>query len=201
MTTGLQETFWLYPKKLTYGAWPTSGEIDFAEFYSQYPTLDVPAIHYTEAASGDPNVTSSHCTINQGAFNTYGVDWQPGLLTIYLNGKVCLTDHPNPAAPVSSPAPFNQPFMIALTQALGSGTDAYKAGYHPTSGHHAHQLGAGLESGGLTSALRVGLSRPPPSGWAMRRRISTTDGAGYSVAPGRQPVATFWGPGPSSAQM
>ncbi|HEY1828763.1 MAG TPA: glycoside hydrolase family 16 protein [Acidimicrobiales bacterium] len=127
VANGLQETFWLYPKTLTYGAWPTSGEIDFAEFYSEYPTLDIPYIHYTEKAS-DPNVTAYDCTINQGAFNTYGVDWQPGTLTIYLNGKVCLTEHPNPAAPLASPAPFNQPFMIALTQALGSGTDAYESG-------------------------------------------------------------------------
>jgi len=103
---GLQETFWLYPQTLTYGAWPHSGETDFAEFYSQYPTLDVPYIHYTEAASGDPNVTAYNCTINQGQFNTYGMDWQPGTLTIYLNGNVCLVDHPNPAAPLASPEPF-----------------------------------------------------------------------------------------------
>jgi beta-glucanase (GH16 family) len=125
---GLQETFWLYPQTLTYGAWPHSGETDFAEFYSQYPTLDVPYIHYTEAASGDPNVTAYNCTINQGQFNTYGMDWQPGTLTIYLNGNVCLVDHPNPAAPLASPEPFNDPFFLALTQALGSGTDAYVPG-------------------------------------------------------------------------
>jgi uncharacterized repeat protein (TIGR02543 family) len=125
---GLQETFWLYPQTLTYGAWPHSGEIDFAEFYSQYPTLDVPYIHYTEAASGDPDVTAYDCTINQGEFNTYGIDWQPGTLTIYLNGNVCLVDHPNPAAPLTSPETFNDPFFLALTQALGSTTDAYVPG-------------------------------------------------------------------------
>jgi uncharacterized repeat protein (TIGR02543 family) len=125
---GLQETFWLYPQTLTYGAWPHSGEIDFAEFYSQYPTLDVPYIHYSEAASGDASVTAYNCTINQGQFNTYGIDWQPGTLTIYLNGNVCLVDHPNPATPLTSPEPFNDPFFLALTQALGSTTDAYVAG-------------------------------------------------------------------------
>ncbi|HEX4162733.1 MAG TPA: family 16 glycosylhydrolase [Acidimicrobiales bacterium] len=128
VANGLQETFWLYPQALTYGAWPNSGEIDFAEFYSQYPNLDVPYIHYSEAASGDPNVTAYNCTINQGKFNTYGVDWEPGTLTIYLNGNVCLVDHPNPAAPLSSSEPFNDPFFLALTAALGSGTDAYVPG-------------------------------------------------------------------------
>ena len=112
---------------MTYGAWPNSGEIDFAEFYSQYPTLDVPYIHYSNSAN-DPNVTAYNCTFNQGQFNTYGVDWQPGTLTIYLNGTACLVDHPNPGAPLTSPEPFNDPFFLALTQALGSGTDAYVPG-------------------------------------------------------------------------
>ena len=44
---GLQETLWLYPQNETlYGPWPDSGEIDYGEFYSEYPNNDVPAIHY-----------------------------------------------------------------------------------------------------------------------------------------------------------
>ena len=43
-TRGVQETLWLYPENETlYGAWPDSGEIDFGEFYSKYPNLDVPS--------------------------------------------------------------------------------------------------------------------------------------------------------------
>ena len=56
--------------------WPASGEIDFAEFYSEYPGLDVPYIHYSQSST-DPNVTSYDCLINQDSFNTYGVDWTP----------------------------------------------------------------------------------------------------------------------------
>jgi beta-glucanase (GH16 family) len=115
---GLQETLWLYPETLTYGAWPDSGEIDFAEFYSQYPTLDVPYIHYAKGAS-DPNVTAYDCTINVGAFNTYEVAWTSSSITIYDNGSVCLVDKP-----IGGPAPFNEPFFIALTQALGIGSNA-----------------------------------------------------------------------------
>jgi beta-glucanase (GH16 family) len=119
---GLQETFWLYPQNMTYGKWPASGEIDFAEFYSQYPNLDVPYIHYTYSSS-DPNVTSYNCDINPGQFNTYGVDWSPTSITVLYNGNVCLTD-----SWLNGPAPFNQPFFIALTQALGlSGSNAVNA--------------------------------------------------------------------------
>jgi len=116
--SGLQETFWLYPQTLTYGKWPNSGEIDFAEFYSQYSGYDIPYIHYAQSSS-DPNVTAHDCTIDQNSFNTYGVDWTPTSITILYNGTTCLVDHPTTGS-----RPFDQPFFIALTQALGIGTNA-----------------------------------------------------------------------------
>jgi beta-glucanase (GH16 family) len=116
---GLQETMWLYPQNLTYGAWPASGEIDFAEFYSEYPGLDVPYIHYSQSST-DPNVTSYDCLINQDSFNTYGVDWTPTSITVLSNGQPCLVDTPSTGS-----EPFDQPFFIALTQALGVGTNAF----------------------------------------------------------------------------
>jgi beta-glucanase (GH16 family) len=114
---GLQETFWLYPQNLTYGAWPASGEIDFAEFYSLYPGYVVPYVHYNYTTS-DPHAYNA-CTINQGQFNTYGLQWTSTTLTTYVNGTPCLTD-----TWLHGPAPFNQPFFIALTQALGVNSDA-----------------------------------------------------------------------------
>ena len=56
-------------------------------------------------------------------FNTYGVDWQPGSIAIYLNGVQCLVDHPDPASPLVSPEPFDQPFFLVLTQAIGFGSN------------------------------------------------------------------------------
>ncbi|HEX4127600.1 MAG TPA: glycoside hydrolase family 16 protein [Acidimicrobiales bacterium] len=119
---GLQETFWLYPQALTYGPWPASGEIDFAEFYSQFPGLDVPYIHYAQSST-DLNATAYDCVINQNAFNTYGVDWTPTSITVLYNGRPCLVD-----TPTTGSEPFNQPFFIALTQALGVGTNAFTPG-------------------------------------------------------------------------
>jgi beta-glucanase (GH16 family) len=119
---GLQETMWLYPQNLTYGAWPASGEIDFAEFYSEFPGLDVPYIHYSQSST-DPNVTSYDCLINQDSFNTYGVDWTPTAITVMYDGQPCLVDHPSTGS-----EPFDQPFFIALTQALGVGTNPFTPG-------------------------------------------------------------------------
>ncbi len=122
--TGLQETLWLYPQNTT-GPWPNSGEIDFAEFYSQYPGLDVPYVHYAGSGS-DPDVTAYDCTIDQNTFNTYGVDWTPTSITILYNGRTCVVDHPTTGS-----APFNEPFFVALTQALGVGTNAFSASSTP----------------------------------------------------------------------
>ena len=123
--SGLQETMWLYPQNLTYGPWPSSGEIDFAEFYSQYPNLDVPYVHYANSSS-DPDATAYDCTLAQNAFNTYEVDWAPGTITILYDGQTCLVDHPTTGS-----APFDEPFFIALTQALGVNTNAFSASSTP----------------------------------------------------------------------
>ncbi|HVW80607.1 MAG TPA: glycoside hydrolase family 16 protein [Mycobacteriales bacterium] len=128
---GLQETFWLWPTDDTkYGAFPGSGEIDFAEFYSQYDNQVIPYIHYDYSASTVNTTTNTNivtndytCIIDPTQFNDYAVDWQPGRITLTYNGNTCLVDNYQPSN-TTSPAPFDQPFFIALTQALGVGGNA-----------------------------------------------------------------------------
>lgn len=123
---GLQESFWLWPADpYKYGAWPGSGEIDIAEVYSQYADRAIPYIHY-DAAAYDPNVTNTSCFISSvAAFHTYAVEWTTSTLKIVYDGQTCLVDTWNPASPLSKPQPFDQPFIVALTQALGIGTNAF----------------------------------------------------------------------------
>jgi beta-glucanase (GH16 family) len=135
---GLQETLWLWPVNDTlYGAWPGSGEVDFSEFYSQYSNLDIPYIHYNysattvNAATHTNTVTAYNCQIALSQYNAYAVVWTPGSFTITINGKTCLIDNYVPNGGLTSPAPFNQPFFIALTQALGIGTNAFNPATTP----------------------------------------------------------------------
>jgi len=126
---GLQETFWLWPTDLLrYGtAWPASGEIDFAEFYSNYGWLVLPIAHYLFDPATISYATSTNifkattCRIKVGDYNTYGLDWEPGTLTTYVNGVVCFTDnYVATNAPDGHPsAPFDGPFFLSLTQAFG----------------------------------------------------------------------------------
>ena len=136
---GLQETLWLYPEDETlYGPWPDSGEIDYGEFYSSYPLADVPDVHYPGSAL-DPNATTPlGCSIagdaTAGRFNTYALSWTPTTITTYFNGIPCTTDTyaPYVASPDAAPEPFNQPFFLAFTAALGmNGTDTFQPGATP----------------------------------------------------------------------
>ncbi|UTI64276.1 glycoside hydrolase family 16 protein [Paraconexibacter antarcticus] len=123
---GLQESFWLWPSNpALYGPWPGSGEIDMAEVYSQYADRAIPYIHYN-AAAFDPNVTNTSCFISDiAAFHSYAVEWTTSTLKVIYDGQTCLVDDWNPASPLVKPQPFDQPFIIALTQALGIGTNAF----------------------------------------------------------------------------
>ena len=134
---GLQETLWLWPDNDTlYGKEPASGEIDFSEFYSQYSSLDIPYVHYdyaatTKNASTSTNIVTADCPLNPAQFNDYALVWEPGTLTISINGATCMTDNYVPDDGVDSPAPFDQGFFIALTQALGITTNAFNPSTTP----------------------------------------------------------------------
>jgi beta-glucanase (GH16 family) len=123
---GLHTALWLWPVDSSrFGTFPASGEIDLAEMYSQYPDRAIPYIHYNAAAT-DPNVTNTSCLIsNLASFHTYTLEWSASTMKISYDGKTCLVDHWNPASPLSGSQPFDQPFFIALTQALGVGTNEF----------------------------------------------------------------------------
>ncbi len=135
---GLQSSFWLYPQSLDgYGPWPASGEIDIAETYSQYPDLAIPYIHYyydgsTTSSSTDTNVvTNDSCVIDPTKFNDYVLEWTPTTMTMIFNGSTCLVDHWVPSSPLVAPEPFDQPFYVNLTQALGIGTNQFNPSTTP----------------------------------------------------------------------
>lgn len=121
---GSQQSFWLWPKKNSYGAWPASGEIDFAELYSYTAGVNRPYLHYLpgETARGtNKNVTHARCPIDLDAFNTYGVEWAPGRITVLVNGEVCFTDDYSSVARAGQGkySPFDKPFYLAMNQAMG----------------------------------------------------------------------------------
>lgn len=139
---GLQETLWLWPNNsIKYGAWPASGEIDFAELYSQYAGWNIPYLHYyysvpaswttnTNVVTAWPapyNQPGMSCQYNIVGFNTYTVTWKAGEIDLLVNGLSCIIDHYISTVGSTAAAPFDQPFFIALTQGLGVDSNALTA--------------------------------------------------------------------------
>jgi beta-glucanase (GH16 family) len=129
---GLQSSFWLFPvNESGYGPWPSSGEIDIAESYSEYPNRAIPYVHYsfdplTISPWTNTNVvTNQDCVIDQEKFNDYVLEWTPTTMTLIFNGQTCLVDRWVPSSPLHSPEPFDRPFFVNLTQALGINSNVF----------------------------------------------------------------------------
>ncbi len=119
---GLQFAYWLWPEDvLKHGnQWPMSGEIDVMEWYSLNSTLGIPSIHYWHYAY-DPNITNYNCVVgDMSQWHTYTLEWSERGMQILYDGQLCLRNmNIVPENGISRPAPFDHPFMVALTQALG----------------------------------------------------------------------------------
>jgi hypothetical protein len=103
-----------------------------------------PYIHYSPAGS-DPNATNTSCLIpDPSSFHTYAVEWTPTSIRVIYDGHTCLIDNWSAAAPLTASQPFDQPPLIALTQALGWG-QRIRSVDHASPRHDRDRLRAGLE--------------------------------------------------------
>jgi beta-glucanase (GH16 family) len=125
---GLQESFWMLPVNPISG-WPRSGEIDIAEIFHRYPDRAIPYVHYSNP--WDPNRTNNYCLIDDiWEYHDYVLEWTPQTIKISYDGVVCIDD---PWSPIlqAGRAPFNAPFYLTLTQALGVPDNAFVPGTTP----------------------------------------------------------------------
>jgi beta-glucanase (GH16 family) len=116
---GPHSAAWLYPQKNTYGAWPKSGEIDVAEWFSARPANVYPSVHYT--GEQVPQSTGLNCPMptSSSKFHTYDLEWSPTVMRFYYDDKLCF-EHAWTPTNVSGSAPFDQPFYLVLTQVWGN---------------------------------------------------------------------------------
>ncbi|HWU22338.1 MAG TPA: glycoside hydrolase family 16 protein [Nocardioides sp.] len=119
--SGLHGGYWLYPAKLTYGAWPASGEIDVAEWWSSVPTTVLPTLHYSGSTQAD---SGSACTVaDPTVWHDYALVWEPTQMQFSIDGQVCFTDSWTPNSPLVAPQPFDQPFNIIMNMAVDDTTN------------------------------------------------------------------------------
>jgi beta-glucanase (GH16 family) len=147
---GLHFAFWLWPRDLS--SYPiqfgegdadkwTNGELDVLEWYSRYPHHQVPYIHYAHTYAqtptgrwvpNDPNITKACLVGVMSDWHTYALEWTPTSIRMLYDDKVCLQNTRWTPRNTTMPGPFDKPFMVSLTQALGAiGTDNQWGTYTP----------------------------------------------------------------------
>jgi hypothetical protein len=53
-------------------------------------------------------------------YHTYTVVWLPTEISFFIDGTMCFTRMPTPAAPLVAPQPFDKPFSMILTMGVGT---------------------------------------------------------------------------------
>lgn len=127
---GLHSAVWLYPSRTRYGSWPASGEIDIAERFTAYQNRVIPNIHYLRDGAHHHD-TNNYCFVPELSdhFHKIVLIWTAKRMTIKYDGRTCLKVRTR--ADLGANKPFDLPFNVLLTQALGVGTNQFKAGFTP----------------------------------------------------------------------
>lgn len=121
---GLQSSLWLWPEKLDSMSYPYSGEIDVAEWYSKYPDRVIPYVHHWYDWLDKSNVTNTNCLVdNVEDWHTYTLEWTPDAIEILYDGVTCIRTTAWTTYRAVGYAPFDKPFMMAITQMMGIGNN------------------------------------------------------------------------------
>lgn len=127
-TKGAWPAFWMLPQSTEiYGGWPVSGEIDILETTGTQTNQACSTLHW-----GVPSHVykgSGYTALDSDIryFHTYAVDWEPGRMTFYYDGKEIYSSS-NWSSAISGAsdslgfdAPFDAPFYMILNLAVDSG--------------------------------------------------------------------------------
>lgn len=128
----LWPAIWMLPENDEYTGWPSSGEIDIMESKGSVPNQVWGTLHYGEKTPNNSQSGSSY-TFPEGegidGFHTYGIEWQPGEIRWYVDGKLYQTQDnwftvdPDTGERYAFPAPFDKEFHMILNLAVGGWYD------------------------------------------------------------------------------
>ncbi|QJC50501.1 family 16 glycosylhydrolase [Paenibacillus albicereus] len=129
---GLWPAFWMMPQDSVYGVWASSGEIDIMEARGRLLNEVGGTLHHGKTWP-DNRYTGKEYRFPDGeditGFHTYGVEWEPGEIRWYVDGKLYQTQNEWSSQGVGQPdkyafpAPFDQPFHLIVNLAVGGNYD------------------------------------------------------------------------------
>jgi beta-glucanase (GH16 family) len=120
---GVWPAFWALGTDIDQSGWPECGEIDVVEYLGQEPTTASGTIHGPRDGGGanadyEPGRSIVHTTPLAQDFHTYGVQWLPGSIQFYFDGRpywsITAAD-----LPAGSRWVFDHPFFLILNIAIG----------------------------------------------------------------------------------
>jgi beta-glucanase (GH16 family) len=120
---GVWPAFWALGTDIDHVGWPECGEIDVMEYLGQEPTTATGTIHGPRDGGGanadyKPGRSVVHTTPLAQEFHTYGVQWLPGSIQFYFDGRpywsITAAD-----LPAGTRWVFDHPFFLILNIAIG----------------------------------------------------------------------------------
>ncbi|MDH3294621.1 MAG: family 16 glycosylhydrolase, partial [Acidimicrobiia bacterium] len=115
---GLWPAFWSLGTDITYNPWPGAGEIDVMEYVSRLPNEIFGTIHGPGYSGGGSfgGIWDFGTRVDQ-QYHTFIVEWEPNLITWYVDGIQYHQADPSDVAP--NPWVFDKPFFLLLNFAIG----------------------------------------------------------------------------------
>ena len=115
---GLWPAFWSLGTDITYNPWPGAGEIDIMEYVSRLPNEIFGTIHGPGYNGGGSfgGIYDFGTRVDQ-TYHTFTVEWQPNLITWYVDGIQYHQAEPADVSP--NPWVFEKPFFLLLNFAIG----------------------------------------------------------------------------------
>ncbi|MDB5200110.1 MAG: glycoside hydrolase [Chitinophagaceae bacterium] len=116
---GLWPAIWMMPVKESYGGWPASGEIDIMEQVGYAPdTVHISTHTHEQNWMKNNGVTSvAFVKTATAAFHIYRIDWTPGGIEGFIDGKKIFQHLNNNKG--HGYWPFDKPFFLILNIAVG----------------------------------------------------------------------------------
>ena len=128
---GFLPAFWLMTTdEAQYGQWPRCGEIDIMEVMGDKTRINHGTIHFGlphQQKQGTVTLTDADFSED---FHTFALEWQPGVLRWYVDGKLFYEtgswfSAKEDGAKEDFPAPFNHGMYIILNLAVGGSWVGY----------------------------------------------------------------------------
>ncbi len=122
---GLWPAIWMMPTdESKYGQWPKCGEIDIMEVLGNDVSTAYGTVHYGEPHGEKQGTVKLESGSYADSFHEYSVEWEPGEMRWYIDGKEYLKVNDWFTAEQGQdekpyPAPFDQSFFVQLNLAIG----------------------------------------------------------------------------------